>query len=140
MSVFPAKKYGEECWLSSLHTLYEENLQEIETQLKLCVDRLSPDVGFVTCHARVQDRALSVQPFSQDLGYASHFLPKSQLIRCSRYAPELTEFRRRIAGRLKETASVKDSEFQMAINYLSQPVPWQPRDPVSLVYIRQTYK
>ena len=113
-----------EKWLSAVHTVYKENVEEISTFLASLSEETEPDVGFLTCHDDSESKARlgEVCPFG-DAAYSS--LEKSISSQIDTPLPATTLWRRELNLRLSKPH-----------NYLESEVTWGFRPAFGYIHIR----
>ena len=107
-------------WISAIHTVYEENLNQVRNLLQFLANSFNPDVGFITSQNYQENvrRSREVSPFSSERGYESPNIN----IRPG-FAGPLSQITRWRSNLPTELGSVEIARS----DYLTRPVRWDTR-------------
>ena len=114
-------------WISAIHTVYEENIDQVRNRLQYLANAFNPDVGFITSQNYQENvrRAGEISPFSTERGYENlHINIRPGF---TGTLPQITQWRKDI---LAELGSIRMNRS----NYLNRQVRWDTRDTNFLIY------
>lgn len=108
-----------DCWISAIHSVYDENKADVKQSLKSLVDRLRPDTCFVSTNSSKESLLSEVWPLastnSKNIALQSQFNGR---------LTKITEWRRKLNNTLSQPHG-----------YLYSPVTWEWRDVA--IYLRK---
>ena len=126
--LFNTPRVNEERWLSAIHTVYENNVEELRESLYQLAQDITPANGILSCHNDSNSKQLlhKATPFPDEFPYYS----KSTESQIDDWLPEVTQWRLSLLERL-EAYGLNPHPF------LKQPVTWKFQSSFAKFYFAQ---
>lgn len=126
----------DERWLSAIHTVYEQNIPDVEKHLNRLADQMKPNAGFLTTFVYKEDLIYQASPFEKK-SYDQYEppLPTGLL----GHLEHVSKIRHRILNFVDDNGGLQhenvDDDF--ITRFLRGDVDWKPNRPVHLIYTKR---